>query len=59
MFSLSDIYRFNQGSFFEQNLVSNAHQGISHVVFNFSDQLYSVKKEIFKQSLSDISLVCA
>jgi len=27
--------------------------------YNFSDQLYAIKKEIFKQSQSDIFIICA
>ena len=35
------------------------HQGVLHVVFDFSDELYAIKEKIFKQSLTDISLVRA
>ena len=63
MFDLCNILqlvidRFNQGPFSEQNLVSNTHQGVLHIVFNFSDKLYTIKEKVLKQSLADISLVC-
>lgn len=43
MFNLCNVLqfiigRFNQGSFSGLNLVSNTYQGVSHAVFNFSDQ---------------------
>ena len=52
------IDRFNQGSFSEQNLVGNTHQRILHIVFNFSDKLYTIKGKVLKQSLTDIAFVC-
>ena len=51
--------RFNQSTFSEQNIVRHTHQGISHIVFDLSDKLYAIKEKAFKQSLTDISLVCA
>ena len=62
MFNLCNVLqfiigRFNQGSFSGLNLVSNTYQGVSHIVFNFSDKRSTVKKETLEQSLTDISLV--
>ncbi len=48
---------FNQCSFSRQNLIGYTHQRVPHTVFNLSDKLYTVKKKVFKQSLSDISLI--
>ena len=45
------IDRLNQGPFFEQNLVGNAHQRVLHIVFNFSDKLNAIKEKILEQSL--------
>lgn len=55
---MSVIDRFDQGSFFEQNFVGNTHQWILHIVFNFSDKLYTIKEKVLKQSLTGISFVC-
>lgn len=54
---LSVIDRFEQGSFSKQNLVGNTHRWILHIVFNFSDKLYAIKKKVLKQSLTNISFV--
>ena len=42
----------------EQDPVGNTHQGVPHIVFNFSDKLYTIQEKILKQSLANISLVC-
>ncbi len=52
------VDRFNQSSFSEQNLVGYTHQGILHIVFSFSDKLYTIKEKVLKQSLTNISLIC-
>ncbi len=63
MFNLCNILqivinRFNQDPFSEQNLVNDTHQGVSHIVFNLSEKLYTIKEKVLKQSLANISLVC-
>ena len=49
---------FNQRSLSEQDPVGNTHQGVPHIVFNFSDKLYAIQEKILKQSLANIYLVC-
>ena len=53
------IDRFNQSSFSEQNFIGYAHQAVLHVVLYLCDKLYVIKKQVFKQCLSDISLISA
>jgi len=37
-------------------LVGNTHQWILHIVFNFSDKLYTIKEKVLKQSLTSLIL---
>ena len=41
---------------FLQDFVRYAHQGVPHIVFNFSDKLDTTREKILKQSPANISL---
>ena len=62
MFNLCNVLQFvinsfNQSSFPKQYLISDTHQGVLHIILDLSNRLYTIKKEVLEQSLTDISLV--
>ncbi len=64
MFNLCDVLQlvidsFNQRPFSENNFIGYAHEGVSHVVLDFGNQLYPIHEQVLKQCLTYISFVAA
>ena len=62
VFYLCDVLKFiihglYKCSLSQADLISHTHERVSHIVLDFCDELYSIYKETFKKSFSDISFI--
>ena len=62
VFYLCDVLKFiihglYKCSLSQADLIRHTHERVSHIVLDFCDELYSIYKETFKKSFSDISFI--